>query len=185
MERSRRTGVRLPASPRGGPPCSLTSGQLPGGPQCFPGGRPPGPPMCGAARLTKAGRCAPREKRARSLLQAPTAQRLGGLAPTPAHRGPRTMIMSIPHRISCGIDMKAKIRAITPRPPRERRSSPRPSKRTPLTRTAHHKVKRHWIIRGEYRRKTTRDHCGAQREGCRRLAYPSIQSNVHGQNERF
>jgi hypothetical protein len=36
--------------------------------------------------------------------------------------------------------MKTKIRAIMPRPPRERRSSPRLSPRTALTRTA-----RHWI----------------------------------------
>jgi len=32
------------AGVQGDEPCSLTSGQLPGGSQCFPGGTPPGPP---------------------------------------------------------------------------------------------------------------------------------------------
>jgi hypothetical protein len=48
------------------------------------------------------------------------------------------MIVEIPQPICCGISMKTKIRAIMPRPPRERRSSPPPSPRTALTRTAHH-----------------------------------------------
>jgi hypothetical protein len=48
------------------------------------------------------------------------------------------MIVEIPQLICCFISMKTKIRAITPRPPRERRSSPCPSPRTALTRTAHH-----------------------------------------------
>jgi hypothetical protein len=50
----------------------------------------------------------------------------------------RPMIVEIPQRICCGISTKTKIRAIMPRPPRERRSSPPPSPRTALTRTAHH-----------------------------------------------
>jgi hypothetical protein len=48
------------------------------------------------------------------------------------------MIMWIQQPISCVIHMKTKIRAIVTRPPRERRSSPRPGQRTALTRTAHH-----------------------------------------------
>jgi len=176
LERSRRTGVRLPASPRDmGDPCPLTrTGVV----SCYPpGGRPPGPPdvrRCaphesGPLRLTKAGRCASRKRAAAPRESGPlrlakagrcAPRESGPLRASRKRRGPccgtrrrlnrparyprlrraaaRIMIMSIPHRICCGISMKTKIRAIMPLPPRERRSSPRPSSRTVLTRTAHH-----------------------------------------------
>jgi hypothetical protein len=48
LERSRRTRVRIPTSPRSGPPCSLTSVSFPVARSVFPGAPPD--PGCGLAR---------------------------------------------------------------------------------------------------------------------------------------